>query len=198
MPETGRAMAIVDALIAGTKHEEIQKNLIQRDTLTSGEALKELKQQETKAEQQVANGKYGDKQRRKKMKGHGKTYLVGAASAYFGGTPPDDIVKGACHMYLEIQGAKTYLAARISSATECNVIPLADFAYLFPSRVTPDGLPKPGVVEPNDAVLNSMYGSEKVDHHGTVRLTGIYDGKEMPLEFFVAKKDYMALLEFQQ
>ena len=89
-------------------------------------------------------------------------------------------------MYLELLGAKTYLAARVFTATECNVMPLADFAYLFPSKVTPDGLPKPGVVEPNAAVLNAMYGSE-VDHYGTVRLTGIYNGKEMPLEFFVVK-----------
>ena len=194
MPETWRAMAIVDALIAGTKHKEIQKKLIQRDTLTLGEALKELKQEETKAEQQAANEKDGDKERRKKMKGHGETYLVGAASlAHFGGTAPDDIVKRACHMYLEIQGAKTYLAARVSSVTECNVIPLADFAYLFPSKVTPDGLPKPGVVEPNAAVLITTYGP-KLDHYGTVRLTGIYDGKEMPLEFFIVKNELYGII----
>ena len=72
MPETWRALAIVDALIAGTKHEEIQRELIQRDTLTLGEALKELKQEETKAEQQAANGKGRDKERRKKIKGYGK------------------------------------------------------------------------------------------------------------------------------
>ena len=182
MPETWRAMTIVDALITGTKHQEIQKKLIQRDKLTLGQALKELKQEEIKAVKE----KGGDNERRKKMKGYGETYLVGATSVYSGGTPPDDIVKGACHMYLELQGAKTYLAARVSTATECNVIPLADFAYLCPSKVTPDGLPKPGVVEPNAAVLNTMYGSE-VEHYGTVRLTGICNGKEMPLEFFVVK-----------
>ena len=192
LPETWRALAIVDTLIAGTKHGEIQKKLIKRDTLTLGEALKELKQEETKAKQQAANEKGGNKERRKKIKGYGEEYRVGAVSVIFGGAPPDDIVKEACHMYLEIQGAKTYLAARVSSGTGCNVIPLADFAYLFPSKVTPDGLPKPGVVEPNAAVLTT-YGHE-VDHYGTVRLTGIYDGEEMHLEFFVVKEGLYGII----
>ena len=95
-------------------------------------------------------------------------------------------------MYLEIQGAKTRLASVLSTATECNVIPLADFAYLFPSKVMSNGLPKPGVVEPNAAVLQSY--ASNIDHYGTINLKVIYKGKIIPLECFVIKNGSYSII----
>ena len=56
IPEWWRATAIVDALIAGSKHQEIRKKLMQSDPVTLGEALKEFKEEETKPTRQDSNG----------------------------------------------------------------------------------------------------------------------------------------------
>ena len=137
-----------------------------------------------------------DKENRRNMRGYGETFSIGTNSIIYGDQPEDDIVKQACHAYLEIAGARTYLAVRVSSGTECNVMPLVDFAYLFPSKVTSKGLPKHGVLEPNAAVLECRMSGNDMDHYGTINLIVNYKGMQICQEFFVTKEGQYGILGF--
>ena len=64
---------------------------------------------------------------------------------------------------------------------------------MYPENLTPEGFPKPGVLEHSPTVLTA-YGGAKVMQHGKCQIDCVFNGRKSGATFFVMEADGLAII----
>ena len=80
-----------------------------------------------------------------------------------------------------------------SSRKYTHVLPLRLYRQMYPENLTPEGFPKPGVLEHLPTVLTA-YGGAKLMQHGKCRIDCVFNRRKSGATFFVTEADGPAII----
>jgi len=69
------------------------------------------------------------------------------------------------------------LKAKLETGAQGNILPLRLYRQMYPENLTPEGFPKPGVLEYSPTVLTA-YGGAKLVQYGKCRIDCVFNGRE--------------------
>ena len=88
---------------------------------------------------------------------------------------------------------QTALKAKLDTGAQGNVLPLRLYRRMYPQNITPEGFPKPGVLEQSQTVLTA-YGGAKLIQHGKCKIPCNFKGRKSVATFYVTEADGPAII----
>ena len=92
-----------------------------------------------------------------------------------------------------ISGRPTALKAKLDTGAQGNILPLRLYRRMYPESLTPEGFPKPGVLEHSPIVLTA-YGGAKLMQQRKCRIDCDFNGRKSVATFFVTEADGPAII----
>ena len=85
------------------------------------------------------------------------------------------------------------LKAKLDIGAQGNILPMRLYRRMYPENLTPEGFPKPGVLEHTPTVLTA-YGGAKLVQYGKCRIDCVFNGRKLGATFFVTEADGPAII----
>ena len=101
-------------------------------------------------------------------------------------------VHAAVNITLDNTRGAAKLRGKIDTGAQGNILPLRLFKQMYPSTISADGFPRPGVLEPSPAILK-VYGGTTIEHFGTTSITCETKGKTTAGIFYAKNVDGPAI-----
>ena len=85
------------------------------------------------------------------------------------------------------------LKAKLDTEAQGNILPLRLYRRIYPENLTPEGFPKPGVLEHSPTELTA-YGGAKLVQFGKCQIDCVFNGRKSGAIFFVTEADGPAII----
>ena len=92
-----------------------------------------------------------------------------------------------------ISSRRTALKAKLDTGAQGNILPLRLYRQMYPENLSPEGFPKPEVLDHSPTVLTA-YGGAKLVHHGKCKISCDFNGRKSVATFFVTETDGPAII----